>query len=154
FLSPVVADWAERRRLDASPALGAAQRAELTEIAQRAWTRQTGVKPAGPLDTAFHLMALVSAHDLGLVTEADLMQQLDETLRHVEMAKSCHGHLLAPLAPERIVTEHSGWLAAALMVVVQLELDADSDPSIASPWVKLRAQAESLFRRMDFSALY
>jgi cyclic beta-1,2-glucan synthetase len=107
-----------------------------------------------PTNIGMGLLAVIAAHDLGLIDTDDLARRVDDTLTTVEGLERFEGHLLnwydtrtlAPLAPAYISTVDSGNLAGALLTLSvalqELHLDA------------LAGRAEALFDAMNFTFLY
>ncbi len=105
-----------------------------------------------PTNIGLGLLAPLSAHDLGFIDTAQLLQRLDDSLSTIERLETFNGHLLnwydtrtlAPLLPKYVSTVDSGNLAGALLTVSVAV--RESAPGLA-------ARAVALFDAMSFRFL-
>ncbi len=78
-----------------------------------------------PTNIGMSLLAALAAHDLGFISNDELVERIDATLTTIEGLESFGGHLfnwydsqsLAPLAPRYVSSVDSGNLAAALITL-------------------------------------
>ena len=88
---------------------------------------QTVARRTSPTNIGMSLLSTLAAHDLGYITDDDLLRRLDLTLGTLEAMERHEGHFfnwydtstLAPLHPRYVSTVDSGNLAAALMTVAR-----------------------------------
>ncbi len=106
-----------------------------------------------PTNIGLGLLAVLSAHDLGFICTATLVERLDRMLTTIERLDRFEGHLLnwydtrtlAPLPPAYVSTVDSGNFAGAL-VALSVGL-RDIAPSLA-------ARADALFEATNFAFLF
>ncbi len=156
-------------------ALAPADRAYLLRVARHTWTYFTAfagpddhflppdnvqVGPelnvahrTSPTNIGLGLLAILAAHDLGLIDTPELVRRLDQTLTTIERLERFEGHLLnwydtrtlAPLAPAYVSTVDSGNCAGALLTLSVGVRD------LAPP---LAARADALVDAMNFRFLF
>ncbi|HKT80180.1 MAG TPA: glucoamylase family protein, partial [Vicinamibacterales bacterium] len=122
-----------------------------------------------PTNIGMALLAMLSAHDLGFITTANLIERIERTLSTVESLERFEGHLLnwydtrtlAPLAPRYVSTVDSGNFAGVLLVlaVALRKLAAPSGQDSAPPesaalMLDLAGRATALFEGMNFRFLF
>lgn len=106
-----------------------------------------------PTNIGLYLMSCLSAHELGFLEEASMLQRMETTVNTLEKLEKWNGQLynwydirnLEPLKPEYISSVDSGNLAGALLLCAHAVKDTNAYLS-----VRLHALAEG----MDLSALY
>ncbi len=119
-----------------------------------------------PTNIGMSLLSTLAAHDLGLLTTADLLTRVGATVSTVERLERHEGHLLnwydtrtlAPLAPAYVSTVDSGNLAGALLTLAAgldenarcTELSAEVSAALAD----VAARARRLVDDMHFRFLY
>lgn len=114
-----------------------------------------------PTNVGMGLLSTLAAHNLGLLSRADLLDRLDAMLTTVERLERHKGHLLnwydtrtlAPLHPRYVSTVDSGNLACSLVALAQgcRELARVGE---AERFEALRARADALASEMDFRFLF
>jgi cyclic beta-1,2-glucan synthetase len=119
-----------------------------------------------PTNIAMSLLANLSAHDLGFIETASLIDRIEGTLTTLDRLEHYNGHLLnwydtktlEPLLPKYVSTVDSGNLAGALLALAvglrSLAKDAATAPAQATRLDALAARASIYFDEMDFSFLY
>ena len=116
-----------------------------------------------PTNMGLQLLAIISAHDLSLITAADMTERLEKTFKTLISLRRYRGHFynwysledLRPLEPPYISVVDSGNIAGHLIAVRQACLQ------LAGEWEVLRDRLESIADQayafvvaMDFSFLY
>ena len=122
-----------------------------------------------PTNIGMSLLAMIAAHDFGILDTPALATRLDATLTTVEGLERFEGHLLnwydtrtlTPLAPGYVSTVDSGNLAGALVTVAvtleRLSLSISTDPVLQAAAARLRelaSRAAALADGMNFKFLY
>ncbi len=119
-----------------------------------------------PTNIAMSLLATLSAHDLGFIETASLIERIDNTLTTLDRLEHFDGHLLnwydtrtlEPLAPKYVSTVDSGNLAGALLALaIGLRALARQDGTgapQAAHLESLAARASVYFDEMKFGFLY
>jgi cyclic beta-1,2-glucan synthetase len=119
-----------------------------------------------PTNIGLHLLSIVSAHDLGLITRSDMIARLQRATTSMRQLPRAHGHYynwydlrdLSVLEPAYISTVDSGNLAGHLIALRQACAEFLADPATTpSELVDLRAIAEWAHddaMSMDFRVLF
>jgi cyclic beta-1,2-glucan synthetase len=119
-----------------------------------------------PTNIAMSLLATLSAHDLGFIDTASLLDRIEGTLTTLDRLEHYDGHLLnwydtktlEPLLPKYVSTVDSGNLAGALLALTvglrTLAKDAATTPAHAARLDALAGRASIYFDEMNFSFLY
>ncbi len=116
-----------------------------------------------PTNIGLQLLATVSAHDLGLITAADMTQRLEKTLATMERMPRYRGHFfnwyrlpdLEVLDPPYISVVDSGNLAGHLIALGQACLQvATREPALRERLQALAEQASAFALGMEFAFLY
>jgi len=119
-----------------------------------------------PTNIGLHLLAIVSAHDLGFITRADVIEQLERVATSMGKLPRLHGHYynwydlrdLRVLEPAYVSTVDSGNLAGYLLAVHQACLAMATDPATPgdqrSALQALAAWAHADVLRMEFGMLF
>ncbi|WP_411281352.1 GH36-type glycosyl hydrolase domain-containing protein [Gemmatimonas sp.] len=116
-----------------------------------------------PTNIGLQLLSTVSAHDLGLLTSAELTTRLEQTFGTLQRLRRHKGHFfnwydlndLRVLEPAYISTVDSGNIAGHLVAIRQACLDlAAREPSLDGRLLPLAEQADAYVSEMDFGFLY
>ena len=116
-----------------------------------------------PTNIGLQLLSTISAHDLGLLTAAELIERLERTFGTLHTLKRHQGHFfnwyelqdLRVLEPAYISTVDSGNIAGHLIAVRQACLDlAAREPALDSRLTSLAEQADAFVTEMNFAFLY
>ncbi|WP_373063980.1 glucoamylase family protein, partial [Gemmatimonas sp.] len=116
-----------------------------------------------PTNIGLQLLSTVSAHDLGLLTLAELTTRLEQTFGTLQRLRRHKGHFfnwydlhdLRVLDPAYISTVDSGNIAGHLVAIRQACLElAPREPLLEGRLLSLAEQAEAYVSAMDFSFLY
>ena len=100
-----------------------------------------------PTNIGLYLLSAVSAHDMGWISDVELLDRAEATLRTLQAMERHRGHFynwydtttLAPLPPRYISTVDSGNLAGHLLVLQQALLElVDQPPSVSRACAGLR----------------
>ncbi len=161
-------------------ALGAEDRAFLLAVARKTWgwfdafmgVEDHGLPPdnfqevpdpkvahrTSPTNIGMGLLSILSAHDLGFIETAELVERVDAALTTVEGLERLEGHLynwydtvsLAPLEPRYVSTVDSGNLAGALVALAEGLRELPPSDGLAA----LATRSSALAYGMDFRFLY
>jgi len=161
-LSPVVAWWVSRPLRETVPPLSATDEAELRRTARKTWrffetfvTAEDNWLPpdnyqedpkgvvahrTSPTNVGLLALSVLSAHDLGHATLADLVATLGRTFDALDRLERHHGHFLnwyetttlRPLPPSYVSTVDSGNLLGCLLAVKN-GLAEKADAPVPSP---------------------
>ncbi len=120
-----------------------------------------------PTNIGLQLLATMSAHDLGILTSAELAERLARSFDTIERLRTFRGHLhnwyalddLRVLEPAYVSTVDSGNLAGHLLALRQGCLDLAENSSagaedLAERFRDIADRADRLVRRMDFRFLF
>ena len=116
-----------------------------------------------PTNIGLQLLSTISAHDLGLITSADLTERLEKTLGTLQQLRRHKGHFfnwydlhdLHVLEPAYISTVDSGNIAGHLIALRQACLElAAREPALEARALALAEQADAYVTDMDFGFLY
>lgn len=110
-----------------------------------------------PTNIGMGLMAIVSANDMGFISNTEAVERLEKTVAGIERAEKWHGHLfnwyelrsLSVLKPRFVSSVDSGNLFVCLMAV-EAKLAELSEPGA----VMLAERISALKSQMDFTKLY
>ncbi len=110
-----------------------------------------------PTNIGLQLMAIISAHDLGFIDQAEMLDCLTKTVETIEKLEKWNGHIynwyetdtLRTMRPRYISTVDSGNFAGYLITVAQ-RLSTIKEPAAKT----LEGALLSLFWNMDFGKLY
>ena len=188
FFSPTVAHALSTTRLPPPRKLTGEQQRNALRYAELHWkffdtfvTEETGwlapdnfqatpepvvAMRTSPTNIGLHLLAIVSAKDLGFITAHDMVLQLERTSATMQRMPRLHGHYfnwydlndLSVLEPAYISTVDSGNLAGHLIALRQACLELSQDASL-EPALRERLQALADWAHrdamsMDFSVLF
>ncbi|MBC7897078.1 MAG: hypothetical protein H7066_16785, partial [Cytophagaceae bacterium] len=116
-----------------------------------------------PTNIGLHLLATVSAHDLGFIGAKDMVERLEATFGTLSKLRRYRGHFynwydlndLRVLEPPYVSTVDSGNVAGHLVALRQacLHLSA-TEPALEERLVRLADQAYAYVTEMDFGFLY
>ena len=165
LLSPALVAWIDRPLQPQPAALDEAQRRFLRRQARRTWAffealvtaEENHLPPdnvqehpvariahrTSPSNIGFALLANLAAHELGWLTQAELLQRTEDTLLTLERLERHRGHFfnwydtrsLQPLRPRYLSSVDSGNLCAALLTLRAALLSlADEPPLPADAW--------------------
>ncbi|WP_309672538.1 glucoamylase family protein, partial [Gemmatimonas sp.] len=116
-----------------------------------------------PTNIGLQLLSTISAHDLGLITSADLTERLERTFGTLQQLRRHKGHFfnwydlhdLHVLEPAYISTVDSGNIAGHLIAMRQACLElAAREPALEARALALAEQADAYVTDMDFGFLY
>ncbi len=151
-LSPLIAHQVSRRRVDAQPALSAADVRTGRVVARRTWRffeafvgdEDNWLPPdnfqedppvvahrTSPTNIGLLLLSTLSAHDFGYVGLVELVERLESSFASLEKLQKFRGHFfnwhdtrtLQPLTPQYVSTVDSGNLAGSLIALKQACLE-------------------------------
>lgn len=177
FLSPLLAAHYDAKRRSYMPSNG--DRIELLQLFGCTWRyfetqcnaknsflppdnlQQSPPKPvvaiSSPTNIGMGLMAVVSAHDMGLISADEMQLRLSRMLTSIEKMEKWNGHLfnwyrlgdLSLLKPRFVSTVDSGNFVACLMVASAAlkELGTEQAKSLAN-------RCDTLVKNTDFTVLY
>jgi cyclic beta-1,2-glucan synthetase len=176
-VAPLVAHALSRTAPVRRPELDAEDRQLLRLIARKTWRyfetfateKHHGLPPdnfqevpdprvahrTSPTNIGMGLLATLSAHDLGFIDTAELVERTEKALATVEGLERYDGHLLnwydtltlTPLLPRYVSTVDSGNLAGALMALAEGLLGVAREPPSTGPARAGMADLAALVRR-------
>ncbi len=188
LLSPVVAFRLSRPRCVEATVLTERDRQDVTRYARAHWqfferfvtAESNWLAPdnhqgtpesvvalrTSPTNIGLHLLAIVSAHDLGFITRTDMIERLTRVATSMGRLPRLHGHYynwydlrdLRVLEPAYISTVDSGNLAGYLLVVHQaclvMATDADTGLEERTALQALAEWAHADLMQMQFGVLF
>lgn len=185
IMAPRLAAYLSEQRIESRPALSSADRETARRYAGLHWRffdrfvnasthwlapdnvqfdpESVVAMRTSPTNIGLQLLSTISAHDLGLITSADLTERLERTFGTLQQLRRHKGHFfnwydlhdLHVLEPAYISTVDSGNIAGHFIAMRQACLElAAREPSLEARLLALAEQADAYVTEMDFAFLY